>query len=50
MGNDQKAKMSMSSTVNKKSRLYENWYPKKSFEKYHYRKGVLEKEEVEREE
>jgi len=35
---------------NKKSRLYESWYVKKIFEKYHYKKGVLEKEEVEREE
>jgi hypothetical protein len=30
-------------TGNKKSRLYDNWYVKKNFEKYHYKKGVLEK-------
>ncbi len=35
-------------TTNKKSRPYESWYPKKNFEKYHYQKGVLDKEEVEK--
>lgn len=41
VGNDQVAKMIGPTTGNKKQRLYDNWYVKKNFEKYHYRKGVL---------
>jgi WD40 repeat protein len=44
VGNDQVVKMIAPTTGNKKSRLYDNWYVKKNFEKYHYQKGVLEKE------
>lgn len=41
VGNDQVVKMIAPTTGNKKSRLYDNWYVKKNFEKYHYKKGVL---------
>jgi WD40 repeat protein len=49
VGNDQVVKMIAPTTGNKKGRLYDNWYVKKNFEKYHYKKGVLEKEESEKE-
>ena len=50
VGNDQVVKMISPTTGNKKYRLFDNWYVKKNFEKYHYNKGVLEKEEVDKEE
>jgi len=40
VGNDQVVKM-MGPTTGRRSRLYDHWYVKKSFEKYHFKKGVL---------
>ena len=50
VGNDKVVKMISTTTGNKKYRLFDNCYFKKNFEKYHYNKGVLEKEEVDKEE